>query len=70
MLDGNEIKPNGPDNTNGLFEGRTYEHFHKIPAYSILTAAPNREDYKFADLHYEEHLRWAYQFLIDKCSGR
>ena len=70
ILDGDDIKPNGPDNTKGLFAGKSYAHFHKIPSYSILAAAPNRDNDKFSDLHYEQHLQWAYQYLIEKCTAQ
>ena len=70
VLDSSNIKPSSPENAKGLFQGRSYAHFHKIPSYSILTAAPNRDaNDKFVDLHYELHLQWAYQFLIDECTG-
>lgn len=67
MLDGDDIKPSSPENANGLFGGSSFEHSHKIPSYSILTPVINKDDSKFIKLHYEEHLQWAYQFLIDKC---
>ena len=70
ILDGNDIKQNGPENAKGLFEGRSYAHFHKIPAYSILSGTPNRDNDKFTDLHYEQHLQWAYQYLIEQCSAK
>lgn len=67
-LDGNDLKPSKPENAKGMLKGKYYDHLHKLPAYSILTAAPNREtDEKFANLHYEQHLQWAYQYLIDEC---
>ncbi len=69
-LDGDNIKPSTPENSNGLFQGHLYAHFHKIPVFSILTPAPNRDGDKFTEKHYEEHLQWAYQFLIDECSGK
>ena len=70
ILDGDDIKPSAPENAKGLFAGRSYAHFHKIPSYSILSAAPNRDNDKFTDLHYEQHLQWAYQFLIEQCSAK
>ena len=70
MLDGNDIKPNGPENAKGLFRGNSSANYHKIPSYSILSAAPNRDYDKFVNQHCEQHLQWAYQFLIDKCSGK
>ena len=69
MLDGNDIKPSSPENAKGLFAGKSYAHFHKIPSYSILAGAPNRDNEKFTDKHYEEHLQWAFQFLIEQCSN-
>ncbi len=71
MLDGNDIKPKSTEKPKGLFEGKTYGHFHKIPSYSILSGVPNKDDNdKFANLHYEQHLQWAFQFLIDECKDR
>ena len=70
ILDGNDIKPNGPENAKGLFRGNGHGHYHNIPSYSILTAAPNRDNDKFMNQHCEQHLQWAYQFLIEKCSGK
>ncbi|MFI5196050.1 MAG: hypothetical protein ACHQD8_03085 [Chitinophagales bacterium] len=68
MLEGNDLKPSSATNANGLFAGSSFEHSHKVPSYSILTAIVNKDDTKFARLHYEDHLQWAYQFLIDQCS--
>ena len=70
VLDGDNIKPSSPENSKGLFEGHSYSRFHKIPVYSILAGAPNRDGDKFTDKHYEEHLQWAFQFLIDECTGK
>jgi len=71
VLDGNDIKPSSPENAKGLLRGKYYDHLHKIPSFSILSGVPNRDnDEKFANLHYEQHLQWAYQFLIDECKGR
>ncbi len=70
VLDGDNIKPSSPENSKGLFAGHSYARFHKIPIYSILAGAPNRDNDKFTDRHYEEHLQWAYQFLIDECTGK
>jgi len=68
MLDGNDIKPSTPENAKwALFTGPSYEHSHMLPSYSILTSVINKHDVKFAKLHYEEHLQWAFQFLIEKC---
>ena len=69
-LDGDNIKPSSPENSKGLFAGHSYAHFHKIPAFSILAPAPNRDGDKFTDKHYEEHLQWAYQYLIDECTQK
>ena len=71
MLDGNDIKPKSAETGKGLYQAKTYGHLHKIPSYSILSAAPNRNDnVKFENLHYEQHLQWAYQYLIDECKNR
>jgi hypothetical protein len=70
ILEGNDIKPSSPENSKGLFAGHSYAHFHKIPVFSILAPAPNRDGDKFTDKHYEEHLQWAYQYLIDECTGK
>ena len=67
MLDGNDLKPSSEANANGLFAGSTFELSRKIPSYSILTAIVNKDDTKFARLHYEDHLQWSYQFLIEQC---
>ena len=70
ILDGNDIKPSSPEDAKGLFAGKSYARFHKIPSYSILAGVPNRDNDKFTDKHYEEHLQWAFQYLIDECSNR
>ncbi len=70
MLDGNDIKPSSPENAKGLFTTRGYSVYHKIPSYSILSGVPNRDNDRFTDRHYEEHLQWAYQFLIERCSAK
>ena len=69
MLDGDDIKPSSAENANGLFGGHSFEHSKKIPSFSILAPVINKDDAKFAKKHYEEHLQWAYQFLIEKCKG-
>ena len=70
MLEGNDIKPSSPENAKGLFAGKNYTYFHKIPTWSILSGASNRDNDKFGDLHYEEHLQWAFRYLIEKCSAQ
>ena len=70
ILDGNDIKPSSPENAKGLFEGRSYAHFHKIPSYSILSGTPNRDNDQFTDRHYEEHLQWAFRYLIERCAPK
>jgi hypothetical protein len=67
MLDGNELKPISDANADGLTAGHSFAHSHKIPSYSILTPIVNKEDPKFSKYHYEDHLRWAYQFLMEQC---
>jgi len=69
-LSGNDLTPSSADNADGLFSGPSFGKTKKIPAYSILTPVINKDSDRFAKLHYEEHLQWAYQFLIDECGKK
>jgi len=66
-LEGNDIKPQTPENDGALFSGPSYVHSRKLASYSILSSIVNIDDPKFTKLHYEEHLRWAFEFLLEKC---
>lgn len=70
VLDGDDLKPSSADNVSALTMSNGSKHRKNIASYSILTAAPNRDNDKFINQHCEEHLQWAYQYLIDRCSGK
>jgi len=65
-ISGNNITPSAAENSDGLFAGTSFDHSKKIPAYNILTPVVNKDDSRFSKLHYEEHLQWAYEFLIEE----
>jgi len=67
VLDGGDIKPSSAENANGLFGGHSFEHTHKMPSFSIYSPVINKDDVKYAKLHYEDHILWAYQFLVEQC---
>lgn len=69
VLEGNQLKSKDTADPHGLFLGYNYAKAKSINAYSILTGAPN-PDARFVKQNYEEHLQWAFQFLIDECKGQ
>ena len=68
-MDGFDVKPSSPENANGLFAGKSFASSKKIPSYSVLSGVTEKENERFTRLHYDEHLAWAFQFLIDQCSA-
>ena len=69
VLEGNLIKPASDTKPTGLYGGRSFTQARKIPSWSILTGLLTDND-KWELAHYEEHLQWAFQYLIEQCKAK
>ena len=66
QIDGNEIRPIDPAVPGAIRMGRNKAHLKNLFAWSVMSMV-TEEDGRFVAQHYEDHLQWAYQFLIDEC---